>query len=167
MILDVGRRERCAEPAALVPGRAHGPIHGGRGVARCPDARRAGQNAGHMRDTTARGPAPSRTTTKHLKKRAAGARMPTGAGICDRTLFLVLFGVIRAACGEVIFDHPHNGSSLSSARRDVLPAAGVCRRPRRGQGRCPAGGCASLDPGCVRRCWGGCGSSAGWGGAVR
>jgi hypothetical protein len=33
----------------------------------------------------------------------------------------------------------------------AVPAAGLCRRPRRGQGRSPVGGCASLDPGCGRR----------------
>jgi glucose/arabinose dehydrogenase len=51
------------------------------------------------------------------------------------------------------------GSSLSSAGRGAVPAARVCRRPRRGQGRCPAGGCASLDPGCGRRASAAAGSS--------
>ena len=45
----------------------------------------------------------------------------------------------------------HNGTSLSSFDLVAVPAPGLCRRPRRGQGRGPSGGCASLDPGCGRR----------------
>ena len=49
--------------------------------------------------------------TKHLKKRGWSADADRGTGIRDRRLFLVVFVVMRAACGEVIFDHLYNAGS--------------------------------------------------------